>query len=316
VYVSPTPFPWGSGVLVHRATGEATRGAWSGVRTRGYTHVRTTYTPAHRAAKVRRAWAGSVLAVTGAALAGGALAMGVAGPAAATGQQDGVCAGLDSGKIDTTGDPASITVTAPSGKLIDRYCVKAGSVKGGDGPVYVDVEPPVATLTFSHPSGKAVSHYAVSYVCPEDEPTGTPTATPTETPTETATETPTETPTETASETPTETPTETPSQSPTETATTEPSQEPTQGATVLGTETAVPSTSPTRIATVKGVETEVPESDSPGAAAPTAVDAGLRGEETTGSGFLRLAAVGLGLLLLLAGAGVALTGRTRGAHQI
>lgn len=89
----------------------------------------------------------------------------------ATGPGDNVCSPLDSGKIDTTGDPSSVTVTAPDGKLIDGYCVKAGSSGQGDGPVYVDVNPPQKTVTIAHPSGKAVSHYSVSYT---DAPSTTP----------------------------------------------------------------------------------------------------------------------------------------------
>ena len=74
-----------------------------------------------------------------------------------------VCAGLDSGKIDTTGDPASVTVTAPDGFLINQYCVKAGSSNQGDGPVYVDVDPAQKSVVISYPGGKAVSHYSVGY---------------------------------------------------------------------------------------------------------------------------------------------------------
>jgi len=36
------------------------------------------------------------------------------------------------GKIDTTGDPETVTVHAPPGKLIDGYCVKAGQPKEGE----------------------------------------------------------------------------------------------------------------------------------------------------------------------------------------
>jgi hypothetical protein len=75
-----------------------------------------------------------------------------------------VCPDLDSGKINTSGDPLSVTVTAPAGFLIDGYCVKAGSSNQGDGPVMVVVDPPQATVTISYPGGKAVSHYSYSLV--------------------------------------------------------------------------------------------------------------------------------------------------------
>ena len=51
-----------------------------------------------------------------------------------------VCPPLDSGKIDTTGDPASVTVTAPAGKLITGYCAKAGSEQSGAGTEIVLVD--------------------------------------------------------------------------------------------------------------------------------------------------------------------------------
>ena len=99
---------------------------------------------------------------------------------ATAGQGQEVCSGLDSGKIDVSGDVASITVTAPAGFLIDGYCVKAGSdVSVPDGAVvYVDVDPPSESVTFSHPSGKDISHYSLSYV-EVVEPTPTPTPEPT-----------------------------------------------------------------------------------------------------------------------------------------
>ena len=87
---------------------------------------------------------------------------------AATNNKDNdnkVCEGLDSGKIDTSGDPATVTVFAPEGKLISQYCVKAGSATQEDGgPEYVVVNPPVKTITFGHSSGKDVSHYSLSFV--------------------------------------------------------------------------------------------------------------------------------------------------------
>ena len=91
---------------------------------------------------------------------------------------DNVCSGLDSGKIDVSGDQTSVTVTAPAGYLIDQYCVKAGSVQGGTGgPVYVTVNPPTKSVTITYPSGKAISHYSVSYV-PVTTPTCTTNCTP------------------------------------------------------------------------------------------------------------------------------------------
>jgi hypothetical protein len=98
-----------------------------------------------------------------------------------------VCVGLDSGKTDTSGDPQTVTVEAPEGMVITDYCVKAGSSKHGDGPVYVELEETTDVLVIRHPSGKAVSHYSLSYapatVPGDEEPTEEPTD-PAEEPTE------------------------------------------------------------------------------------------------------------------------------------
>ncbi len=81
-----------------------------------------------------------------------------------------VCEGYDSGKIDTTGDPMEVTVEAPEGQLISGYCVKAGSVKQGEGKggaYFVDLDEPAATVTITYPwgtaTGRAISHYALVY---------------------------------------------------------------------------------------------------------------------------------------------------------
>ncbi|MBA2643781.1 MAG: hypothetical protein H0U82_12760 [Actinobacteria bacterium] len=86
-----------------------------------------------------------------------AMTVGVAFAAPPPGQ---LCPAGDSGKIDTTGDPATVTITAPAGMVIYQYCVKAGSAKQGFGAVIVTVDPPVNSLTISYPGGKAVSHYS------------------------------------------------------------------------------------------------------------------------------------------------------------
>lgn len=75
-----------------------------------------------------------------------------------------VCAPLDSGKIDVSGNHASVDVTAPDGMLISQYCVKAGSTQQGNGPVYQTVTPPVKSMTITYPGGKDISHYSLSFV--------------------------------------------------------------------------------------------------------------------------------------------------------
>lgn len=84
--------------------------------------------------------------------------------------EDKVCDALDSGKIDVSGG-TTLTITAPEGKLIDEYCVKAGSVNQGLGPEYVDVNPPKESVEIMHTSGKDISHYSVGYT---DAPPETP----------------------------------------------------------------------------------------------------------------------------------------------
>jgi hypothetical protein len=102
-----------------------------------------------------------------AALAALALALGisvVAMPLAASATQpDFICEDLDSGKINTSGDPATVTVTAPAGYLIDGYCVKAGTTKH-----FIEVDPPAAIVVVDHPTVTSVSHYSLSYVAASD----------------------------------------------------------------------------------------------------------------------------------------------------
>lgn len=187
---------------------------------------------------------------------------------------DQVCPEGDSGKIDVSGSHASLTLTAPEGKLISGYCVKAGSANQGLGPEFYTVDPPAKSVTISHSSGKDISHYSLTFVDEESPPTETtPTdTTPTETtPTETTpTEsTPTEsTPTETTTteSTPTET---TPTEStPTETTGTETTPaEPNQTATTPSTQDSQPVFTP-------------PTSQKPAKAAP-AVVASVNASATT-----------------------------------
>ncbi|GAB4086758.1 hypothetical protein GCM10028784_33880 [Myceligenerans cantabricum] len=79
------------------------------------------------------------------------------------------------GKIDVEGNQKKITITAPEGKLITGYCVKAGSAKQGLGPEYKTFDPPVAEVTIKHSSCKDISHYTVTYTDAPGEPTPTPT---------------------------------------------------------------------------------------------------------------------------------------------
>ncbi|MFF2273187.1 hypothetical protein ACFVTX_12975 [Agromyces sp. NPDC058136] len=94
-----------------------------------------------------------------------ALTLGAAAMPAQAAQPSFICEPLDSGKIDTVGSPATVTATAPDGKLIDGYCVKAGTTK-----YFVPVEPPQKTVEIDHPDKDSVSHYSVSYTDLPGEP--------------------------------------------------------------------------------------------------------------------------------------------------
>src|SRR5215204_3654672 len=76
-----------------------------------------------------------------------------------------VCDELTSGKINVDEPNVyEITITAPAGNLITGYCVKAGSVNNENGPVYVELDEPVASVTFKYKDGtKEISHYSYSY---------------------------------------------------------------------------------------------------------------------------------------------------------
>jgi hypothetical protein len=121
-----------------------------------------------------------VTVVTAAAALAALPVLGLTVSPATAGNTGQVCTALDSGKIDTHGDPQTVTVKAPAGKTIVSYCVKAGSSNQGNGPVYITLAEPVSTLVIRHPSGKAVSHYSVAYGAAATEPGDDPTDEPTE----------------------------------------------------------------------------------------------------------------------------------------
>lgn len=184
---------------------------------------------------------------------------------------DQVCPEGDSGKIDVSGSNASITVTAPEGKLISGYCVKAGSANQGLGPESYTVDPPAKTVTITHSSGKDISHYSLTFVDEEKPPTET-------TPTDT---TPTETtPTET---TPTEsTPTET---TPTETTSTESMPTETTGTETNPTEPNLTESTPSETTSAQDVQPGpfTPPTTQKAAKAPSAPVAVVNASATTPS---------------------------------
>jgi hypothetical protein len=127
------------------------------------------------------------------------------------GGNDGqVCPDNDTGHI--SGNSPSVTVTAPDGKLISGYCVKAGSANQELGPESVTVDPAQKTVTITHSSGKDISHYSLTYADEGEETTTETTETETTETETTETET---TETETTETTPT-----TPETTTTETTTT------------------------------------------------------------------------------------------------
>jgi hypothetical protein len=120
-------------------------------------------------------------------LAGPAFAEDGSGDTTAVSANEQVCTELDSGKIDVKGEVYEVELVAPEGNLITGYCVKAGSINNENGPVYVELDEPVASLTIMYKDGaKAISHYSYSYA-PIVKPTPTPTPEPTPEPTPTPT---------------------------------------------------------------------------------------------------------------------------------
>jgi hypothetical protein len=75
-------------------------------------------------------------------------------------------------KVDTTGDPATVTVNADPGYLIDAYCVKAGSKE--DAVHVIPVDPPAASVIIDHPVKDSVSHYQVHQIKKPVDETPTP----------------------------------------------------------------------------------------------------------------------------------------------
>ena len=75
---------------------------------------------------------------------------------------DQVCQTQDEHEFPVTENESTVTVTAPEGKVITGYCVKAGSFSQGNGPEYVEGLN-ATSVTFSHSSDKAISHYVVFY---------------------------------------------------------------------------------------------------------------------------------------------------------
>lgn len=70
---------------------------------------------------------------------------------------------------DDEGYPDTVEYTAPSGFLVDKYCVKAGSTQQGNGPLIVDVTPPASTVTIDYPEKDSISHYVVHLIAAQVE---------------------------------------------------------------------------------------------------------------------------------------------------
>ena len=113
----------------------------------------------HRRPISRRALA----ALAAAALGAGYLTAAALPAGAAPG--DAECGSLDSGIRETYDDgyatpPLTVTYRAPAGQAAVGYCVAAGGVHLGEGPVYVRVDP-TEVLTFAYPGDRGITHYTV-----------------------------------------------------------------------------------------------------------------------------------------------------------
>lgn len=219
------------------------------------------------------------------------IALATAGAAMAT---DNTCP--KAGKVDVTGNHKTVTITAPEGKLIAGYCVKAGSAKQNLGPVTVWLDEPVASVTITRPSGKDISHYTVFYV-PKETPSTTATGSPSTTATATATHTASST-TSSSSSTSSSSTTSASSSSTSSTRATASPTAPTSAAPVTEPE-------PTDRTVATG-----PKSDAP-ATSPGTVNTGTG--ELAHTGLNTVGKIAVALLMLLAAAG-AYTLRRKGAH--
>jgi len=217
-----------------------------------------------------------------------------------------VCTGLSSGKIDVSGSYKTLTITAPEGKLISRYCVKAGSVNQDLGPEYVDVNPPSESVVISHSSGKDISHYSIEYVNTPTTTTSSTSSTTSSTTTSTTTSSTTTTtePTTTTTEpiTTTTEPTTTTS-STTSTSSTSSTTSTTQPVTTTSTSTSTSTTLPVTTTTVVPTTTTIPTTTinvTTTEPAPAIMYQTIDRLASTGSDVYILA--GIGLLMISVGA--------------
>ena len=62
------------------------------------------------------------------------------------------------------GYPDTYAYVAPTGYLVDQYCVKAGSSQQGNGPIIVPVSPASASVTIDYPNKDSISHFVVHLI--------------------------------------------------------------------------------------------------------------------------------------------------------
>lgn len=243
--------------------------------------------------------------------------------ALATGNDGQVCTGLTSGKIDTSGDPESVILTASPGHLIDSYCVKAGSVNNGLGPRYLDVDPPKASITITYTDsdgkGRAISHYSWHEIPILVDPTPSPTPSesnspsPSPSPSESTSPSPSPSPSESTSPSPSPSPSEStspsPSPSPSESSSPSPSPSGSTSPSPSPSASASPFPTPSRT-TIRSLPPTAHSTVSPPATVPVATPEYLA---QTGSDW-PLQAAAVGCLLVLAGAGAKVLSR-EGAHR-
>lgn len=230
----------------------------------------------------------------------------IGGAATAFAGADDVCGPLTSGKIDTTGDPDTVTMTASPGHLIDSYCIKAGSVNNGNGPVYIGVDPPAASLTVGHPSGKAVSHYSWHEVPVYVPPSPTPSESDSPSPSPSASSSPSPSPSESDSPSPSPSPSESASPSPSPSESASPSPSPSaSGSPSASVTPPQPQRTHNRVVPPTAHSTTSPP--------PTAEEYVPVSELAHTGGDAAVKYLGISLVLILIGAGAMVTSR-RGAH--
>ena len=127
----------------------------------------------HRRTAVVAATVAALSVVAASVALASSVSLATAGESVAMKPGQEVCDALSTGQMPGDGDN-DFTVTAPSGQVVVKTCVKAGSESSGAGVEYATYDPGVDSVTIYGPSGKDISHWSALFA-PKPTPTPTPT---------------------------------------------------------------------------------------------------------------------------------------------